>query len=174
MFIYFLVALLACSAPDSDISSESVFEDVLYETLLSHDIEARDTETKVILMDRSSFLPVKANLDKIKRSKKSIVGNDPIKSELVDQLIFDQKNLDFKDLSIKGIKLKDADAIELSSDVLGVLKVSKVFFSDKDSQQGLLYYEFICGGECGSGNLVFVRLKDGKWNIIEHAPLFVM
>jgi len=171
MFVFILMVILSCHGSGSKLNSSSVFDDVLYEALLTHDIEVGDLEGQAISMNSTSYIPIKANQEIIRESKKSISEDDSVKSGLIDKLLQDQEKVVFNALSIKGIELQKTS--KSSSEILGVLKVSKVFFSDTDNRQGLFYYEFICGGECGSGNLVFVELHKGKWHISEHYPLFV-
>jgi len=47
---------------------------------------------------------------------------------------------------------------------IGVVGLSKVFMSDK-RDQGLLYYEFTCGGKCGKCEIILVQYIKNRWTI---------
>lgn len=47
---------------------------------------------------------------------------------------------------------------------VGKLKLSKLILN-KEKTKGLLYYEFICGGKCGMGELVEFEKVNKRWRI---------
>ena len=49
---------------------------------------------------------------------------------------------------------------------IGIISFSKIFF-DKRKNNGLLYYNFRCGGNCGKGELLIIKKIDDRWTIIE-------
>jgi hypothetical protein len=55
---------------------------------------------------------------------------------------------------------------------IGVVSLSKVFMNDK-RDQGLLYYEFTCGGKCGMGEIVLVQYIKKWWTIKKVLNLWI-
>ncbi len=55
---------------------------------------------------------------------------------------------------------------------IGVVSLSKVFMNDK-RDQGLLYYEFTCGGKCGMGEIVLVQYIKKRWTIKKALNLWI-
>jgi hypothetical protein len=47
---------------------------------------------------------------------------------------------------------------------LGIFSFSKPFFN-REKNMAAIYYEYVCGGKCGSGNLSVFELIDGRWKL---------
>jgi hypothetical protein len=57
-------------------------------------------------------------------------------------------------------------------DATGLLSVSRVAIDDSQ-QHALVYVEFACGPECGTGRLVHLARADGRWQVISGELLWV-
>lgn len=56
--------------------------------------------------------------------------------------------------------------------VIGRIGISRVYFNEEYSR-GCLYYSFICRGDCGYGELVFIELVNGVWKVAGLRELWV-
>lgn len=56
--------------------------------------------------------------------------------------------------------------------VIGIIRLSKIFFNSAKTK-GLLYYEFVCGGLCGYGNLATIEKLNNRWTIISSTQIWV-
>jgi hypothetical protein len=61
---------------------------------------------------------------------------------------------------------------EWRSDYLGSGQFSRIVFNKKYTR-ALFYFEFQCGGLCGSGHLLLAEKKSGKWQIVRDEVLWV-
>lgn len=59
----------------------------------------------------------------------------------------------------------------LQSDI-GAVSFSKVFMNE-DNTKGLLYYDFMCGGKCGKGEIILVEFHDQHWTIKKTIQLWI-
>lgn len=55
---------------------------------------------------------------------------------------------------------------------VGALTLSRVALSH-DQQRGVFYYDFICGGLCGGGSLVFIERIGTEWKIVGQRVMWV-
>lgn len=55
---------------------------------------------------------------------------------------------------------------------VGVITFSRVAFSE-NFKRGVFYFSFVCGGLCGSGNMVFVERKADSWVIVAKQEMWV-
>ncbi|MFI1771848.1 hypothetical protein [Thalassobellus citreus] len=47
---------------------------------------------------------------------------------------------------------------------VGDISFSKIVFN-KNKDSAILYFSFVCGGKCGEGSLVLIKIIDGKWKV---------
>lgn len=81
---------------------------------------------------------------------------------------------------VKPISLEEIRAIEkekkgvltMASFYFDILEFSRVGFS-RTSDQALIYFSYVCGPLCGSGNLVYLKKVSGRWQIVGHLNLWV-
>ena len=55
---------------------------------------------------------------------------------------------------------------------IGVVAFSKVFLNENKTK-GVLYYEYMCGGKCGMGEIILVELVEEHWKIKEVHQLWI-
>ena len=55
---------------------------------------------------------------------------------------------------------------------VGALTMSRVALSH-DQKRGVFYYDFICGGLCGGGSLIFIERIGTEWKIVEERVMWV-
>jgi len=76
--------------------------------------------------------------------------------------------LDTSSLNVKYMEIemynKDKKSKVTFDESIGVISFSKVYFS-KDTNRGILYYEFECGIKCGDGVILFIEKIDYQWSI---------
>ena len=56
--------------------------------------------------------------------------------------------------------------------IVAYLTLSRVVFNS-DSTKACFYFGYHCGGECGTGELVFAELTDKKWKVVAKRQLWV-
>jgi hypothetical protein len=61
---------------------------------------------------------------------------------------------------------------ESNPGIIGFLTASRAVLTE-DSNEALVYIEFSCGGECGSGHLVRIARIDGVWTMRESVRLWI-
>lgn len=54
---------------------------------------------------------------------------------------------------------------------MGVLGFSKILFN-KNLDKAIVLYEFICGGKCGSGEVVFLSREIDTWKIVKYGRVW--
>ena len=54
-----------------------------------------------------------------------------------------------------------------SNKVIGTLNISRISFN-KSLTVGYFYYSIYCGGECGWGDLIKIKKKNGRWIIVDY------
>jgi len=54
---------------------------------------------------------------------------------------------------------------------MGVFEFSKIVFN-KDADKAIVLYEFVCGGKCGSGEVVFLTREFFTWRIIKYGRVW--
>lgn len=55
---------------------------------------------------------------------------------------------------------------------IGVISFSRVYMNN-DKTKGLLYYEFMCGGKCGKGEIILVQYINERWTIKNVIQLWI-
>jgi len=55
---------------------------------------------------------------------------------------------------------------------LGVISFSRVYMNNNKTK-GLLYYEFMCGGKCGKGEIILVQYMNERWTINNIIQLWI-
>ena len=59
-----------------------------------------------------------------------------------------------------------------SEDVAAIVSFSKVT-PNSERTRAVFYYSIMCGHLCGSGELVFVKKNNGKWEVVERTTLWI-
>jgi hypothetical protein len=132
--------------------------------------EIEKDSVKIIIAFDPKIKPYKKEFDKI------VVENFPndtlykIKEDKSKEYI-----LNFKSIKLNGnFKLKNINEFEKENiferkyqfNFSGILRVSGIQFDEKQ-ENGILEVGFICGGECGYGNKIYIRKVKNKWEIIK-------
>src|SRR5258706_10228819 len=55
---------------------------------------------------------------------------------------------------------------------IGIVSFSKLFMNDTGTK-GLLYYEFMCGGKCGMGEIILVERIADRWTVRKVNQLWI-
>lgn len=87
------------------------------------------------------------------------------------------RKIDLKKINVlKPYKLltnkPDKDWPDWGDDFLGVAQYSRIIFN-KDYSKAFFYFDFYCGGLCGSGHLILAEKISGKWVIIRNDMVWV-
>jgi hypothetical protein len=71
-----------------------------------------------------------------------------------------------QDFNLCTAKMKMLPKSRSDSNVctIGKVRLSKIFFNPT-KDRGIMYYEFICGGLCGHGDIIVIEKLKGRWNI---------
>lgn len=72
-------------------------------------------------------------------------------------------NLEIVPYTIRGKNIYGTD--------IGVLGFSKIYF-DKKGDKAIVYYEFVCGGKCARGEVIFVTKKLNGWKVITYERIW--
>lgn len=67
---------------------------------------------------------------------------------------------------------KVASCEHYSEGDIGVISFSRVFMNS-DKTKALLYYEFICGGKCGKGEIILIQYINERWTIKNVLQLWI-
>ncbi|PZR39077.1 MAG: hypothetical protein DI538_07755 [Azospira oryzae] len=103
---------------------------------------------ETILSDLDSgFREVLLNL--IKPSSKKLITIDVLKSTPTFQVIYKSELQKYKNVM-----------------AIGVLTISQIAFNSNNNK-ACVYTEFVCGGECGGSELLFLEKKMDKWLVIK-------
>jgi hypothetical protein len=54
----------------------------------------------------------------------------------------------------------------------GIFTFSSALFSE-DGQKAVFYYEYVCGGKCGVGEIVTMQLKEARWKIVNMINVWI-
>jgi hypothetical protein len=100
-----------------------------------------DSRSVIHQFGQDTFLSPNITLVDPEKQKRAVIQNDP--SNTMQQ----------------GKPVGDAVAGAFAA---GLLSLSEVVF-DKDHQQAVMSFSFVCGGLCGHGGAIVFEKKDGKW-----------
>jgi len=60
----------------------------------------------------------------------------------------------------------------IPDNVIGTLSISRISFN-KSLTVGYFYVSVYCGGECGWGNLIKIKKKNGNWIIVDYLSSYI-
>ena len=60
----------------------------------------------------------------------------------------------------------------IPDNIIGTLNISRISFN-KSLSVGYFYVSIYCGGECGWGNLMKIKMKNGKWIIVDYLSSYI-
>lgn len=173
--LFLVVVLTACGACKRDRQEDlKLFNDVMVPALLKHDLQAYDTDKEVIELQGCSIPLGSINSSLLLGIKNNLMRSAPEKAQLIEILISSEIQKCWSDGDIDGLTIEGRAGIQSKRKKLGLIKLSQVSFLKTNSNRGVFFYEFICGPECGSGNVVFVEKIGSNWRIDEIIPLYVM
>ncbi|MDG1435062.1 MAG: hypothetical protein P8Q41_13670 [Saprospiraceae bacterium] len=72
----------------------------------------------------------------------------------------------------KIVNYTDFPDLKLDSINVGILQFSEIGFN-KEKNKAILYYDWLCGGHCGNGNLAILKKEKNTWKIEEILNLWV-
>jgi len=93
------------------------------------------------------------------------LNNSKQKKE-IDVEIFSNKNFYIIDKASQISKIKNEECI------IGLIGFSNLVY-DTNNSLACLYGQLICGGECGSGELFFLKFENDKWTVIARKTLWI-
>lgn len=70
------------------------------------------------------------------------------------------------------INYSDFPDLKLDSIHVGILQISEIGFN-KEKDKAILYYDWLCGGHCGNGNLAILKKEESIWKIEEILNLWI-
>ena len=116
--------------------------------------------------------------------KDSLHSNDfdTLLSQLIDSTIFKKGKLELSKLNKIGrYVIKDLGQLEKEKKEYWKSSeyryVGSIRFSDfkinQNNDRAIFYFDFFCGGLCGSGEIIFCIKEDGKWKIMDRNTLWV-
>lgn len=77
----------------------------------------------------------------------------------------------FKTEFVKLKKISNKKVDTLNTFEVGELSLSK-FLLNKDKSKGILYFAFICGGDCGEGSIILIKKTNNKWYVEKKQTLW--
>jgi hypothetical protein len=127
---------------------------------------------KYIYSDTTDFYTlIKADTTKYMRELKTVLTSFSSNWESVaDTLAKPQTK--YTSESFKLCTSKVAACEHYSESNIGVISFSRVFMNS-DQTKGLLYYEFMCGGKCGKGEIILVQYINERWTIKNVIQLWI-
>jgi hypothetical protein len=75
-------------------------------------------------------------------------------------------------LCTSKIKMLSDNKSDSNACIIGKVRLSKIFFNPS-KDKGIMYYEFVCGGLCGHGNVILIEKVNGRWDIIKSKMVWV-
>jgi len=66
----------------------------------------------------------------------------------------------------------DTSTHTIGGNGIGVLELSKIFFSD-DRNWALVYLEFTCGVKCNHGEFAYPHQDSNEWRIVERLEAWI-
>lgn len=143
-----------------------------------------DTSRLVIAFNESLIYPPKEEIKGIKKRLKSLDSYIPDTIDIKDYIplletltkrkYISQTTIDLSDLNktgryeLEGLKQFRIDNPKYNKikgfRFIGDMKFSRVYFN-KTYDKGIFYRYFMCGGDCGTADIIFVEKKDDKWLI---------
>lgn len=143
-----------------------------------------DTSRLVIAFNKTLILP---SIDEIKTTKNridnpkyfvpdSIIIDDfiPLLTTLIDSNKYSPIQIRLSDIENTGrYELRDLKQFRIDNPrytkikgfrFIGDMMFSRVYFNDS-YDKGVFYRYFLCGGDCGSGDIILVEKKENKWII---------
>ena len=190
-----MVFLILSSCKKQLIRNEPIFNDLISEIVDTAELNTIDSSTnKIVIGYRKNLAyPIPSDLEMIidarnylghilKSEKDSINFLEPlenlIKRKKSDSYAIEVDSLNTFDgievLSFEKIKDKYSNkkAMNSSIEVLRDYLFSNIYF-DSNGTKGVFYSSYLCGGDCGQGELIFVEFRNGKWTIINRIFLWV-
>ncbi|MFD2034522.1 hypothetical protein ACFSKL_06970 [Belliella marina] len=162
--------LLSCQAEGN--LQEEVLKGVLRESLLVYDLYDSNLSKGIIAVNDTSILLSEGDKESISRHLEEIIDGDGIKDILIDRLLDQQSKNTVLELNLPNLKLQSK--VEPTDNVIGRVYFSNVITIKDKPSLVLFFYRFRCGNNCGSGNIVFARLRKGKWELESVYPLYVI
>ena len=101
-------------------------------------------------------------------------GNLNQEKELFKELLLikSSEKFEFENFKKNNITLLLNKDIATSNKVDGSLKFSPFVYNTKENL-GCFFYDFLCGGECGSTNLVFFKKLEGTYVMVNKVQITV-
>ncbi|RIV43967.1 hypothetical protein D2V05_10745 [Flagellimonas pelagia] len=190
-----MVLLISNNCKKRLIRNEPIFNDLISEIVDTADLNINDSLSRKTLIGYRKNLayPLPTDLETIK-SIRNYLGHN-LKSE--------QDSIDFLEPLDNLIKREKSDSYTIETDSLNslgnieVLSFEKIkrkypkkksgslsveiarsyFFSNvyfnSNSTKGVFYSSYLCEGDCGYGELIFIEIRNGKWRIVNRLFLWV-
>ncbi|WP_437396621.1 hypothetical protein [Flagellimonas lutimaris] len=190
-----MVLLISSSCKKRLIRNEPIFNDLISEIVDATDLNINDSLSRKTLIGYRKNLayPLPPDLETIKIIRNYLGHN--LKSE--------QDSIDFLEPLDNLIKREKSDSYTIETDSLNplgnieVLSFEKIkrkypekksgnlsveitrsyFFSNvyfnSNSTKGVFYSSYLCEGDCGYGELIFIEIRNGKWRIVNRLFLWV-
>ena len=147
-----------------------MIESVIIKALVENDVDPQMLKTGFLIMDDSSVLMTASQKRYLTSRVSKLTDKSSERGKLLEKLFLNNDRSSLQNLSVPEIKV-NPQGVSVNS-ALGLLKLSKPVLSD-DGYQGLFFYEYMCGADCGSGNLVFTKWENEKWHIEHTDNLYV-
>lgn len=198
IFTVFFLTISIIGCDQTQISDEEVFKDVLPQIVEQNLGLMDDTpHIKVVVgVDENPLILLDHEIETIK-SIRSVLGSyfeDKLSGldsiafvKPLDELI-ERNSTDFHPIIIPRIEIEGNIEILSTSEINNIyprgnydstkidisksLRVTNVYLNSNQTE-GFLVAEYICGTECGHSNLVFLKLINEKWTILEEELLWV-
>ncbi|HVU55379.1 MAG TPA: hypothetical protein VHD83_10005 [Puia sp.] len=75
-------------------------------------------------------------------------------------------------LCTSKIKILSNNKSDSNACLIGKVRLSKIFFNPS-MDKGIMYYEFVCGGLCGHGNVILMEKLKGRWVITKRKMIWI-